>query len=104
MRRNVLELGGTAAALIVSAALGHHTLAQTGQFGATIPAPGTSEPAPGDPSVTGQAPGPSFSIMGWPVTVSAPAGRPYSNSAYSDFAGQPQTSGDAVLNWRRDGD
>ena len=104
MRRNVLGLGGTVAALIVAAALGQHTLAQTGQLGASIPAPGITQPAPGAPSVTGQAPGPSFHIMGWPVTVSAPVVRPYSNSAYRDFAGQPQGSGDAVLNWRRDGD
>ncbi len=78
--------------------------AQSDQFGATAAAPGTSQPAPEGPSVTGQAPSPSFNILGWPVTINAPVAPSYSNSAYSNFAGQPQLSGDQLLNWRRDRD
>jgi hypothetical protein len=77
---------------------------QAVQFGATTAAPGTSQPAPEDPSVTGQAPTPGLNILGVPVTVAAPVAAPYSNSAYGDFGGQPQLSGDGLLNWRRDRD
>ncbi|HKM64986.1 MAG TPA: hypothetical protein VJY39_21110 [Acidisphaera sp.] len=78
--------------------------AQGDQFGATAAAPGTSQPAPEGPSVTGQAPAPSFNILGSPVTINAPVAPSYSNSAYSNFGGQPQRSGDQLLNWRRDRD
>ncbi|HTZ72023.1 MAG TPA: hypothetical protein VMB71_15305 [Acetobacteraceae bacterium] len=42
-------------------------------------------------------PTPSFTVFGQKVLVWAPLPPPYSNSAYRDLGGQPETSRDMVL-------
>jgi hypothetical protein len=56
-----------------------------------------------EPSVTGPL-APGANIFGTPLTIETPVGAPDSNSAYRNLAGQPQRSGEAMLNWRRDRD
>ena len=123
MRRSVLVLACAAVVLGASAAHAQQSPSgspggspvgspaqpgQSAQLGATEAAPGTTPPASPDAgsgaSVTGQAPVPGFSVLGIPGTINAPVAAPYSNSAYGNLAGQPQRSGDWLLNWRRDRD
>jgi hypothetical protein len=73
--------------------------AQSGPGGATVTGPSVT-----GPNVTGQAPWPGFSVGGWPVTINSPTAPPYGDSAYGNLGGQPQRSGDWLLNWRRDRD
>ena len=75
----------------------------SGQLGATA-APAFGQTATQSPSVTGQAPGQNLSVLGVPLAITAPVAAPYSNSAYGNLAGQPQRSGDELLDWRRDKD
>ncbi len=55
------------------------------------PPPYTPAPTPG----TGNTP--AFTLFGLPAYVRAPVAAPYANSAYENFAGQPQRSSDSLF-------
>ncbi len=45
---------------------------------------------------------PAFTLFGLPTYITTPVAAPYANSAYQNFAGQPQRSSESLLaeSWR----
>jgi hypothetical protein len=89
------------AALTVTSVIGASVASAQTAPASSTPLSNRSQVFQAPPHVQTPAPGtgrtPAFTLFGLPAYIRAPVAAPYANSAYENFAGQPQRSSDSLF-------